>query len=126
MIRNNKWSLLSVLLILYLSLANADSFNRMQVIHFAGIDKVVHFCMYSFLTGVMLFENRKRILSVSSLILLAAVPLVLGALLEVLQSLLTTTRTGSFTDFLANAAGISFSVIVFLLFRKKKEGRLLI
>jgi|WetSurMetagenome_2_1015567.scaffolds.fasta_scaffold02763_4 VanZ family protein len=124
MIRNNKWSAFSALLILYLSLASADSLNKIPVIHFPGMDKVVHFCMYAFLTGVLILENRKRISGVASVFIIVLIPFFLGAILEILQSMITSTRTGSMADLLANTGGIIFSVLVFLLFRKKKQDNM--
>ena len=125
MIRNNKWSIFSALVILYLSLASADALNRIPVIHFKGMDKLVHFCMYAFFMGVLLFENRKRIKSKSDILKISLVPLFFGALLEILQSCLTTTRTGSIADLLFNIAGILFSIIVFLLLRKNAAPELI-
>lgn len=125
MIRNYKWSIFSALVILYLSLANADALNRIPVIHFKGMDKLVHFCMYAFFTGVLLFENRKRIKQKVTIFIISLIPLFFGALLEILQSCLTTTRTGSVADLLFNIAGIIFSILVFLLLRKKAAPELI-
>jgi VanZ family protein len=84
-------------------------------LHFPGEDKIVHFIMYSFFTGVLLYENRKRIETWYRLIIIALIPFFFGALLELLQSWLTTSRTGSIFDLLFNLSGILFSVIIYLL-----------
>jgi VanZ family protein len=115
MIRKNILSISTALAILYLSLASSDALNRIPVLHFPGEDKIVHFIMYSFFTGVLLYENRKRIETWYRLIIIALIPFFFGALLELLQSWLTTSRTGSIFDLLFNLSGILFSVIIYLL-----------
>jgi VanZ family protein len=122
MIRNNILSICSAIVILYLSLASASTFNKIDIIHFKGLDKVVHFCMYAFFMGIILFEHRKKMRVSLSLLPVALIPVFFGALLEILQSCLTTTRTGSFFDFLFDVAGITFSIIIFLLLKRRKEA----
>jgi VanZ family protein len=123
MLRKNILSISVALIILYLSLASAETFNKIPVFHFRDMDKVVHFGMYATLMGAILFENRKRIETNGRLALIACIPFIFGAMLELMQSWLTTSRSGSIYDQLANSFGILFSVSVFLLFRNRKtEG----
>lgn len=113
MIRKNFFSIITALIIMFLSLASAETFKKIPVYHFRGIDKVVHFCMYLIFTGVILFENRKTISRTGHLFLIALIPLFFGGLMELLQSWLTTTRTGSIFDLLFNILGILFSLLIF-------------
>jgi VanZ family protein len=115
MIRKNILSISTALVIFYLSLASSETLNKIPVFHFRGMDKVVHFTMYAFLTGVILYENRKRIDPGHRLIIIAFIPFIFGALLELLQSCITTSRTGSIFDLLSNLSGILFSLIIYLL-----------
>jgi VanZ family protein len=122
MIKKNILSICTAIVILYLSLASAGTLNKIPMIKFEGMDKVVHFIMYSVFTGVILFENRKRIKRNGSLFLIALIPLLFGGLLEILQAYLTTSRSGNIPDFLFNMAGIVFSVLIFLIARKPRAG----
>jgi VanZ family protein len=115
MIKKNILSISTALVILYLSLASSETINKIPVFHFQGEDKIVHFVMYAFFTGVLLFENRNRIETGHRLILFALIPFIFGASLELMQSLFTTTRSGSIFDLLANVSGILFSVIIYRL-----------
>jgi len=70
--------------------------------------------MYFVLMSVIIFENRKIIINNSQLLLIALIPFFYGILLEILQSLLTLTRTGSFFDALADGTGILLSILLWL------------
>jgi VanZ family protein len=115
MLRRNILSISVALVIIYLSLANAQTFDEIPVFHFPGEDKVIHFGMYAVLMGALLYENRKIIDTRCRLALIAVIPILLGALLEVLQMWLTTTRFGSIYDLLFNIFGILFSIGIYLL-----------
>ncbi|MGA1977008.1 MAG: VanZ family protein [Bacteroidales bacterium] len=122
MLKKNILTILTSLIIAFLSLASADTFNKIPIVHFRGIDKVVHFCMYAFFTAVILFDNRKSLNSYNRALLLSLVPFFFGALMELLQSWLTTTRTGSFFDLLFNVFGILFILLIYLFIRKSGKA----
>jgi VanZ family protein len=124
MIKKNILSISTALVIFYLSLASSETLNKIPIFHFSGMDKVVHFTMYAFLTGVLLYENRKRIETWYRLVIIALIPFFFGALLELLQSCLTTSRTGSIFDMLFNLSGILFSVIIYLLAKNTNRERI--
>lgn len=115
MIRKNILSISTALVILYLSLASSESLNKIPVLHFQGEDKIVHFIMYAFFTGILLYENRFRIETTSHLVMIALIPVFFGGLLELMQSLLTSSRSGSIFDLFFNVSGILFSVIIYRL-----------
>jgi len=121
MIKRNLLSIATSVLIIYLSLVNAKEFSHIHVFQFWEADKLVHFIMYSFLTGVLLFENRKIISGRRQLFIIVLTSAFLGGLLEVLQALLTTTRSGSIFDFLADLVGVLFSLGVYLLIRRHSK-----
>jgi VanZ family protein len=121
MVKNNIFSILVALIIMYLSLANSHTFDKVPLINIPNIDKVVHFGMYFSLMSVIIFENRKIIKSISLLFLTGLIPLFYGILMEILQATLTVTRTGSFYDALANSAGILVSVLLWLWIKPFKK-----
>lgn len=123
MIKRNILSIATALVIIYLSLANSKEFGHVSFFNFPEADKVIHFIMYAFFTGVVLFENRKIIYTSKQLLIIALVSLFLGGFLEILQSLLTKTRTGSIFDFLADLTGVLFSIGLFMFLARRVPKR---
>ena len=117
MIRKNLFSILVALLLLYLSLANAETFRKVQINSIPNFDKLVHFGMYFVLMSVIILEHRKNLSNPLKLFLLALIPLSYGILMEILQLTLTTTRTGDVYDALADAAGVLASALLWLIIR---------
>jgi VanZ family protein len=75
-------------------------------------DKVGHFIAYAvFSLNVLLLGKNIKQYTLSTLLIVAY-----GILIEFLQSFVG--RETSFYDFLANSAGVSIGIILFLLFRK--------
>jgi VanZ family protein len=122
MIKKNIFSILIALIIMYLSLANAQTFDKAPFIDIPNIDKAVHFCMYFGLMLVIILENKNSIKSIGHLFLLGLIPLSFGILMEILQATLTVTRSGSFFDALANSAGIFVSILLWLWIKPTKKG----
>ena len=117
MIKKNKFSILVAISIMYLSLTSSHTFDKVSFITIPYIDKIVHFGMYFGLMSVIILENRKTLIKTSHLFLIGLIPLLYGILLEIMQSTLTLTRTGSFYDALFNCAGILVSILLWLSIR---------
>lgn len=117
MIKKNKFSLILALIIAYLSLANSKTFSEVPLYNIPFADKIVHFIMYFSLMSVIIFENRKYLKSTGQLIFLALIPFLYGALMEILQSTLTISRSGSIYDAAANLAGVVTSVLLWFLIK---------
>jgi VanZ family protein len=84
------------------------------LINIPNIDKAVHFGMYFCLMSVIIIENRKNLKNTTSLFFTGLAPLSYGILMEILQSTLTATRTGSFYDALADGTGVLVSIVLWL------------
>ena len=119
MIKKNIFSILVALIIMYLSLANANTFKKVSFIDFPNIDKVVHFGMYFGLMSTIILENRKSIQRTSQLFLIGVIPLFYGILMEILQGIITTTRFADIFDVLFNALGIVASVSLWILIKPR-------
>jgi VanZ family protein len=119
MIKRNFFSILIALIIMYLSMANAHTFDKVPI-NIPNFDKFVHFGMYFSFMSVIIFENRKAIKSTGILFLIALIPFFYGIIIEILQSTLTITRTGSIYDAMANFAGILVSILLWLWFKSAK------
>jgi len=114
MIKKNIISVTVALVIMYLSLSNANTFDKVSIFNFPFMDKIVHFGMYFALMSSIIFENRKNFKNLRGLLLSAIIPLLYGILMEILQSTITVNRSGSVFDVLANSVGIIVSVLVWL------------
>jgi VanZ family protein len=121
MIKKNIFSILVALIIMYLSLADSHTFDKAPFINVPNFDKVVHLGMYFGLMSAIILENRKTIKSRGYLYLIGLIPLLYGILMEILQATLTLTRSGSFYDALADAAGVFLSILLWLWLKPKIE-----
>lgn len=121
MIRKNKFSILVALLIMYLSMANSNTFEKIPLFEISNFDKLVHFGMYFGLMSVIIFENRRSFKSNLHLFLTGLLPLLYGIIIEIMQALLTNTRTGSFYDALADFTGIVVSILLWLWIRSLRK-----
>jgi VanZ family protein len=119
MLTRNKFSIITALIIMYLSLTNSHTFDEVSFLDSPYTDKIVHFAMYFGLMSVLLFENRRTIKSRAHLLMLAFIPLGFGILMEILQALFTVTRSGSIYDVLANLSGIVVSLLIWLFIKPK-------
>jgi VanZ family protein len=124
MIKKNLFSVLTALLLLYLSLSNSEKFRDFPVIRFQYLDKLVHFGMYFILMSVIIIEHRKEIRSFSNLLLISVFPLLYGILMEILQMTLTSTRSGEIMDAVFDGLGILASFLVWRLVRPVEKGKI--
>ena len=111
MLRKNIFSILIAAIILYLSMANAHTFDKVPI-NIPYFDKIVHFGMYFSFMSVLIIENRKAIKSTGNLFLTGLIPFFYGIIIEIMQSAFTSTRTGSIYDAMANFAGILVSILL--------------
>jgi VanZ family protein len=114
MIKKNLFSIILALIILYLSLTPGDSFNKISIFNIPQFDKFVHSLMYFTLMSVLIFENRKLLKNIPEMTRMAVIPLTYSIIIEILQSLFTSTRSGSLYDVVFNLAGIAIALILWL------------
>lgn len=114
MIKNNKFSIIASLVILYLSLANARTFERFGLFDIPYLDKMVHFGLYFSFMTVIIIEHRNYFDNTRKLIIVALFPLIFGSIIELLQSGLTTTRKADILDIIFNSAGVAVSLFFWL------------
>jgi VanZ family protein len=124
MIKKYKFSLVLSLVILILSLKSAEDLNKVQFLNIPHFDKFVHSCMYFALMSLLIYETRRHSLKVPNVMLLAAFPFIYGILLEILQSTVTTTRSGSFYDAAFNTLGIFLSILVWIIIRRVQREQI--
>lgn len=120
-VKKNIFSILVSLIIMYLSLTRASTFDSVSFLNIPYFDKFVHFGMYFVLMSVITFENRMTFKGPVNLFLAGLIPFFYGILLEILQSSLTLTRQGDIFDALSNIAGILVSILLWLLIRPLRK-----
>lgn len=121
-IKKYPFSLIIILTVIYLSLFKPPTIDFPR---FTGWDKFVHFCMYGGLSGILwlefFFNHRKEAgkLKIKRGIIGAIVcPILLGGMMELGQSYLTSYRSGDWIDLLANTSGvITASLIAWYILR---------
>jgi VanZ family protein len=118
-------SILTAVIILWLSLSDSSSINPGRLFDFHNSDKVAHFLIYGFFALILLLDscNWKRSGRIHYIIVL--IPVLMGVLTEVLQFLLTSTRKADFYDFLADIAGIACGVLFINILRKFYQKKVL-
>ena len=110
-------TILLTFIILFLSLYNFnDVYRAAQAIPYA--DKIVHLLMYFGITLVFLFEHYIETWKMNKKdYVMNFYPLILGGLIEIIQSLFTQSRSGDWYDFIADISGILVANIVFLMIK---------
>lgn len=109
------FSLLLIAVVIYLSFFKPPSINIPPIPHF---DKLVHFCMYGGVSGMLWIEfllnhrkERKKSLK-HAWIGAVLCPIVLSGIIELAQENLTSYRGGEWSDFLANTCGVSVATLI--------------
>lgn len=116
MIKKNKFSILVSLLILYLSLADASTFEKAGFFDIRYLDKFVHFGLYFMFMGVIILEHRRLFSNTRQIIIVALIPVVFGAIIELAQSGITDTRKADILDIMFNTAGTATAVCIWLFY----------
>ena len=116
MIKKNKFSILFSLIILYLSLANASTFEKAGLFDIKYLDKFVHFGLYFAFMGVIILEHRRLFSNTRQIIIVALIPVVFGAVIELMQSGLTNTRKADILDIMFNRSGSATAVCIWLFY----------
>ena len=108
-IKKYTFSLAIILIVIYLSFFKPPRMDDIPL--FPGVDKVVHFCMYGGMSGMLWLEflrNHRKYETVLWHAWIGAVlcPIVMSGIIEILQEYCTTYRGGDWFDFLANTCGV--------------------
>ena len=116
-----KFTILTLVLIIFLSLSGGENINKPWYLNFEGSDKVIHFLMYGFLTLVYLsertfiFRMKKKTKPAKWYFVLWII--FIGAAIEIFQPLLAD-RTKDIWDFTANTGGVIIAYLTFFMIMK--------
>jgi len=78
------------------------------------VDKIGHFCMYAFFSAVLLLDSCKWQYDGRFNYLILLIPVIFGALMEIMQMALTTSRRAEALDLAADIAGIAAGIVLAL------------
>lgn len=106
-------------IICYALFIPAENIPTKPFISFPHFDKIVHFSMF-FIFCVLLFRPFKKS-GLKYYLLAPLISVLLGAVLESAQRILTTSRSSDFYDFLANTTGIVAALLFYFLFVSGKK-----
>jgi VanZ family protein len=123
MVRKNILSSLIAITILILSLTGQATFGRLNIPPIPHLDKIVHAFMYFTLMSALIFENRTILKGPKNYFILATIPLIFGAAVEMMQALFTPDRSGDLLDLAFNLTGIFLAVVLWLLVKRMKVFR---
>lgn len=115
-------SIIIGILILWLSLSGSKSLIPGKMLGIPYIDKMGHFAMYSFFSGVLLLDSCRWRTSRHFRYAVLLFPLLFGALMEILQMTLTTSRKAETLDLVANITGVSAGILLAHITLKILEG----
>ena len=111
-------SILIGLLILWLSLTGSQIPVPGRLLDIPYLDKLGHLGMYTVFSAVLLLDSCSWHVNRGFRYLILLIPLIFGALMEVLQMTLTVTRKAEEIDLLANIVGISAGVLLAVIVKK--------
>jgi VanZ family protein len=110
-------SIIIGLLITWLSLSGSKTMVPGRMLDIPYIDKMGHFTMYAFFSAVLLLDSCRWQLNRSFIYPLMLIPLLFGAIMEIMQMTLTTSRKAETFDLLANVGGVLTGLLVAYLAR---------
>ena len=116
--KKNIFPVIIALIILFLSLTDSGNFSKLNLPLFAHADKVVHLLMYSALMLSIIYANQVFLLRLRNFFLLSMIPFLFGIIIELLQNLLTGSRSGEFLDAVFNLIGILIAIPAWFLLKK--------
>jgi len=105
-------SIIVGILILWLSLSGSKSLIPGKMLNIPYIDKLGHFAMYTFFSGILLLDSCRWRTSRHFRYVILLFPLLFGALMEILQMTFTTSRHAETLDLVANITGVSAGILL--------------
>ena len=111
-------SILIGLIILWLSLTGSNIPVPGRMLDIPYLDKLGHFGMYAFFSAMLLLDSCHWRVESKFHYLILLIPLLFGALMEILQMTLTATRKAEEIDLLANMGGIAAGILLAFVAKK--------
>ncbi len=108
------------LIICYGSLTSSSNLNKVNLLTFENIDKLMHFLMYAALSLLFFIALRKnsQFKRIERIIITLTLVISYGLMMEVFQFYFTNDRSAEVTDAVANIFGSFFGIFIFPIFNK--------
>ncbi len=110
------------LAIITASFINPSELGKIKLLKVHGADKIIHALMYFSFTFTMFYENRRKLFRKRNYFYLGLIPVIFGLIIEVLQPLVTKTRSGEIYDELFNLAGIFLAMLSWYLIMSPEKN----
>jgi VanZ family protein len=105
-------SIIIGILILWLSLSGSKSLVPGRMLSIPYVDKIGHFAMYAFFSAILLLDSCHWHNGRKFHYVILLIPFFFGALMEVMQMTLTTSRKAELADLLADIGGILAGILL--------------
>ena len=119
-------SLLSVIVIIYLSFAPPSDFQEIPKVNILFFDKIVHVALYIFLTIIFIndFRNHNKFSKNNSIYIVQCLlfPIILGGCIEIAQDKWFYPRTAEWVDWFADILGVSIGLLITHFHKRKIQG----
>jgi VanZ family protein len=99
-------------LIIWLSLSGSKSLVPGRMLNVPFIDKIGHFAMYGFFSAMLLLDSCRWQTKQRFNYLILIIPVFFGALMEIMQMTLTTSRRAEGLDLVANISGVAGGIVL--------------
>ncbi len=120
-------SILSVIIIVYLSFAPPSDFREMPKVNIPFFDKIVHVALYVFLTIVLIFDFRShnKFSKNNSIYIVQCIlfPIIMGACIEIAQDRWFYPRTAEWVDWLADILGVGMALVISHFYKRTIQSR---
>lgn len=120
-------SILSVIIIVYLSFAPPSDFREMPKVNILFFDKIVHVALYVFLTIVLIFDFRShnKFSKNNSIYIVQCIlfPIIMGACIEIAQDRWFYPRTAEWVDWLADILGVGMALVISHFYKRTIQSR---
>lgn len=104
----------------------SDELNRVKLINIPHIDKLVHLVLYFIFTLLLVSENNVKKyangVTVNAIIIAAGVALGFGAMVELLQYYVFTSRSAEIWDMIANTIGFIAAAFAYQWVNRVTDG----
>jgi len=111
-------SIIIGLLITWLSLSGSKTMIPGRMLDIPYVDKMGHFAMYALFSAVLLLDSCRWQLNRRFIYPLLLIPILFGAIMEIMQMTLTTSRRAEIVDLAADIGGVFSGLLLAYLTRR--------
>lgn len=99
-------------LIVWLSLSGSKTLIPGRMLNIPYVDKLGHFAMYGFFSAILLLDSCRWQTKLRFNYVILLIPVLFGALMEIMQMTFTTSRKAETLDLLADIIGVATGIVL--------------